>query len=157
MQNRLADYRFSWDKMLALDGNTAPYLQYVYARFVRFSVGELENWRPLRTWKSNCASRRVGFGETDDRFGDALLEVERTYSNMLASFLYDLATKFNLFYQRTPYSKRGGVRPTRLLLCDLGALHTQRARLGIETLEAMGLLQAVGEAKGVFCSSLKPF
>src|SRR5207249_4354798 len=32
MQNRTADYRFSWDKMLALDGNTAPYLQYVYAR-----------------------------------------------------------------------------------------------------------------------------
>ena len=75
------------------------------------------------------------------RFGDTLLEVERTYKpNILAGFLYDLATKFNLFYQAHPVLKApADLRPTRLLLCDLTAryLRTGLELLGIETLEAM--------------------
>jgi arginyl-tRNA synthetase len=75
------------------------------------------------------------------RFGDTLLEVERTYKpNMLAGFLFDLATKFNLFYQALPVLKAADdVRPTRLLLCDLTARYIKKGLelLGIETLEAM--------------------
>ena len=143
MQNRTADYRFSWDKMLALDGNTAPYLQYVYARIRSiFRKGELENWQPepgmtvrlLAPEEQDLAKQMI-------RFGDTLIEVERTYKpNLLATFLYDLATKFNLFYQAHAVLKApADVRPTRLLLCHLTARYIRRGLelLGIETLEAM--------------------
>jgi len=143
MQNRTADYRFSWDKMLALDGNTAPYLQYVYARIRSiFRKGELENWQPepgmtvrlLAPEEQDLAKQMI-------RFGDTLLEVERTYKpNLLATFLYDLATKFNLFYQAHAVLKApADMRPTRLLLCDLTARYIRKGLelLGIETLEAM--------------------
>lgn len=143
MQSRTADYRFSWDKMLALDGNTAPYLQYVYARIRSiFRRGGLEHWRPE-------ANLEVRLGEPEEldlakqmlRFGDTLLEVGRTYKpNILAGFLYDLATKFNLFYQAHSVLKAPEeLRPTRLLLCDLTARYIRKGLelLGIETLEAM--------------------
>jgi arginyl-tRNA synthetase len=143
MQNRTADYRFSWDKMLALDGNTAPYLQYVYARIRSiFRKGDLEHWKP----EPNMEVRLIAPEELDlakqmIRFGDTLLEVERTYKpNLLAGFLYELATKFNLFYQAHPVLKApDDVRLTRLLLCDLTARYIKKGLelLGIETLEAM--------------------
>jgi arginyl-tRNA synthetase len=143
MQNRTADYRFSWDKMLALDGNTAPYLQYVYARIRSiFRKGNLTGWRP----PANLQVRLLAPEEKDlakqmIRFADILLEVERSYKpNVLAGFLYDLATKFNLFYQAHAVLKAPeDVRPTRLLLCELTAryIHKGLELLGIETLEAM--------------------
>ena len=72
---------------------------------------------------------------------DVLLEVERSYKpNLLANFLYELATQFNLFYQAHPVLKAPEDRqPTRLLLCSLTAryLKTGLELLGIETLEAM--------------------
>ena len=75
------------------------------------------------------------------RFGDTLLEVERTYKpNLLAAFLYDMATKFNLFYQAHAVLKApADMRPTRLLLCDLTARYIRKGLelLGIETLEVM--------------------
>ena len=143
MQNRTADYRFSWDKMLAFDGNTAPYLQYVYARIRSiFRKGELEHWRPGSGMQVRLeAPEELDLAKQMIRFGDTLLEVERTYKpNMLAGFLYDLATKFNLFYQAHPVLKADNdVRPTRLLLCDLTASYIKKGLelLGIETLEAM--------------------
>jgi len=143
MQNRTADYRFSWDKMLALDGNTAPYLQYVYARIRSiFRRGELEQWRPSPDMEVRLQEpEELDLAKQMIRFGDILLEVERTYKpNILAGFLYDLATKFNLFYQAHAVLKAPEeVRPTRLLLCDLTARYIQKGLelLGIETLEAM--------------------
>jgi arginyl-tRNA synthetase len=75
------------------------------------------------------------------RWGDTLLEVERTYKpNILTAFLYDLATKFNLFYQAHSVLKAPeDARLTRLLLCDLTARYIRQGLelLGIETLEAM--------------------
>ena len=143
MQNRTADYRFSWDKMLALDGNTAPYLQYVYARIRSiFRKGDLEHWQPDPSMQVRLeAPEELDLAKQMIRFGDTLLEVERTYKpNMLAGFLYDLATKFNLFYQAHPVLKADNdVRPTRLFLCDLTARYIKKGLelLGIETLEAM--------------------
>ncbi|MBM4254365.1 MAG: arginine--tRNA ligase [Deltaproteobacteria bacterium] len=143
MQNRTADYRFSWDKMLALEGNTAPYLQYVYARIRSiFRRGELEQWQPEpNTEVRLTAPEELDLAKQMIRFGDTLLEVERTYKpNMLAGFLFDLATKFNLFYQAHPVLKApDDVRPTRLLLCDLTARYIKKGLelLGIETVETM--------------------
>lgn len=143
MQNRLADYRFSWDKMLALEGNTAPYLQYVYARIRSiFRRGELEHWQPTPGLEVRLrAPEELDLAKQMIRFGDALLEVERTDKpNILAGYLYDLATKFNLFYQAHSVLKaEEDARPTRLLLCDLTARYIRKGLelLGIETLEAM--------------------
>ena len=143
LQNRTADYRFSWDKMLALDGNTAPYLQYVYARIRSiFRKGNLENWQPALEMEVRLlAPEEQDLAKQMIRWGDTLLEVERTYKpNILAAFLYDLATKFNLFYQAHPVLKAPEeFRPTRLLLCDLTARYIRKGLelLGIETLEAM--------------------
>lgn len=143
LQNRTADYRFSWDKMLALDGNTAPYLQYVYARIRSiFRKGNLENWQPaLKMEVRLLAPEEQDLAKQMIRWGDTLLEVERTYKpNILAAFLYDLATKFNLFYQAHAVLKAPEeFRPTRLLLCDLTARYIRKGLelLGIETLEAM--------------------
>ena len=55
MQNRTADYRFSWDKLLALDGNTAPYLQYAYARIRSiFAKVVLRTGSRLQICRSDC-------------------------------------------------------------------------------------------------------
>ena len=129
--------------MLAFEGNTAPYLQYVYARIRSiFRRGGLEDWQPTPD-----IDVRLSTPEEQDlakqmiRFGDVLLEIERSYKpNLLTSFLYDLATKFNLFYQAHPVLKAPPAqRPTRLLLCALTARYIQEGLelLGIETLEAM--------------------
>jgi arginyl-tRNA synthetase len=143
MQNRTADYRFSWDKLLAFEGNTAPYLQYVYARIRSiFRRGGLADWQPSADMDIRLqAPEEQELAKQMIRFGDVLLEVERAYKpNLLAGFLYDLATKFNLFYQAHQVLKAPpDQRPTRLLLCALTAryLKTGLELLGIETLEAM--------------------
>ena len=143
MQNRTADYRFSWDKLLAFEGNTAPYLQYVYARIRSiFRRGGLEDWQPTADMEVRLhAPEEQDLAKQMIRLGDVLLEVERTYKpNLLAGFLYDLATKFNLFYQAHQVLKAPEEqRPTRLLLCALTARYLKKGLelLGIETLEAM--------------------
>ena len=143
MQNRTADYRFSWDKLLAFEGNTAPYLQYVYARIRSiFRRGGLADWQPSPDIEVRLQeSQEQELAKQMIRFGDVLLEVERASKpNLLAGFLYDLATKFNLFYQAHPVLKAPpDQRPTRLLLCHLTAryLKTGLELLGIQTLEAM--------------------
>ena len=143
MQNRTADYRFSWDKLLAFEGNTAPYLQYVYARIRSiFRRGGLADWQPSPDIEVRLQeSQEQELVKQMIRFGDVLLEVERASKpNLLAGFLYDLATKFNLFYQAHPVLKAPpDQRPTRLLLCHLTAryLKTGLELLGIQTLEAM--------------------
>ncbi len=143
MQNRTADYRFSWDKLLALDGNTAPYLQYAYARIRSiFRKGGFTAWQPASDMPVRLlAPEEQALAKQMLRFGDILIELERSYKpNLLANFLYELATQFNLFYQAHSVLKAPQDRqPTRLLLCDLTAryLKTGLDLLGIETLEAM--------------------
>lgn len=107
-----------------------------------FRKGELEHWQPTPGMTIHLREpEELDLAKQMIRFGDALLEVERTYKpNILASFLYDLATKFNLFYQaHTVLKAPDDVRTTRLLLCDLTAHYIQKGLelLGIETLEAM--------------------
>lgn len=143
MQNRTTDYRFSWDKMLALDGNTGPYLQYVYTRIRSiFRRGELESWEPAGDMKVDLREpMELELAKQMIRLGDTLLGVERTLRpHLLASYLYELATKFNIFYQSLPVLKADDeIRPTRLLLCYLTARYIKAGLdlLGIDTLETM--------------------
>ena len=138
-QNRTSDYVFSWDKMLSLDGNTAPYMQYAYAR-VRsiFRKGELES-----------ATGAIALAEPAERLlGVRLLQLTETLEtvaaeclpNLLCGYLYDLAGAFMGFYENCPVLKADGpVRESRLMLADLTAraIHTGLGLLGIDTVERM--------------------
>ncbi len=140
--NRTSDYGFSWDKMLATQGNAAPYLQYAYARIQSIfrkaqSEGiEMEN-APIRLVEAS----EIALGKQITRFGEAIDAALVDYRpNALCDYLYELAGSFAAFYRDCPVTQAGAeVRLSRLALCDLTArvLQTGLGLLGIETLEQM--------------------
>ena len=145
LPNRQSDYVFSWDKMLALNGNTAPYLQYAYARIrsIFRKAGQPEAAEPA--WQQAainlCAAEEMALGKHLLNFGLVLEGVAEEYRpNYLCNYLYELAGHFTRFYENCPVLKaEPGQRDSRLVLCDLTArvLHTGLEPLGIETLEQM--------------------
>ena len=121
-QNRMSDYIFDWDKMLALTGDTAPYLQNSYVR-VRSIFRKIDSQfiKPQSlTLKEDAeihlARMLVRYGET------VPATLDDCRPNLLASYLYDLARAFHSFYEACPVLKsEGETRETRLSLCDLTA------------------------------------
>lgn len=126
-QNRTTDYVFSWDKMLATDGNTSTYMQYAYARIrsvFRKADENPEQYRvspPLpalvSSWERDLALQLL-------RLGDALEAATADYKpNLLTAYLWDLAKSYSGFYQNCPVLKAetADLRQSRLLLCDLTA------------------------------------
>jgi arginyl-tRNA synthetase len=145
LPNRQSDYVFSWDKMLALNGNTAPYLQYAYARIRSiFRKAGLPETAEL-TWKQAAinlgAAEEMALGKHLLNFGLVLEGVAEEYRpNYLCNYLYELAGHFMRFFENCPVLKaEGGQRDSRLASCDLTArvLHTGLETLGIESLEQM--------------------
>jgi arginyl-tRNA synthetase len=143
-QNRTSDYVFSWEKMLSLDGNTAPYMQYAYARvrsIFRKGGHEAEVHRadaapiPLEDPKELALAKAIlRFPEVLDR------AIEDYRPNVLAAYLYGLAGAFTAFYDACPViQSEGTLRAARLKLCDLTARVIARGLglLGIETIERM--------------------
>jgi arginyl-tRNA synthetase len=146
--NRTSDYVFSFDKMLAMDGNTAPYMQYAYAR-----IKSIE--RKAQTKDVDIAAELKGLeklnltepAELDlakylIRYGEAIEAAVSDYRpNYLTSYLYELAQKFSVFYTNCPVLQAPkDKRPTRLMLCDLTAetiKHGLSTLLGIEVVEQM--------------------
>ena len=144
LPNRQTDYVFSWEKMLALNGNTAPYLQYAYARIRSiFRKGELESSAksPQSANIALSAPEEIGLAKQLLNFGlvlDAVVDEFRP--NFLCNYLYELASTFTRFYENCPVLKSEGVtRETRSALCDLTARVLKQGLdvLGIETLEQM--------------------
>jgi len=140
LPNRQSDYIFSWDKMLALQGNTAPYLQYAYARIqsiFRKAEGRVQNAEVILTAPEELtlAKHLLNFGITLEAVADELRP------NYLCNYLFELAGKFTSFYENCPVLKADDVttRDSRLALCDLTARVLQQglATLGIETVEQM--------------------
>jgi arginyl-tRNA synthetase len=139
-QNRLTDYKFSWDKMLSLQGNTAPYLLNAYVRtrsiFRKLDgavklTGELTLTDPA---ERVLAIKLAQFAETTH---DVLLDHK---PNLLANYLFELANTYHSFYEACPVLKsEGAVRNTRLTLCEATSrvLKTGLGLLGIETTERM--------------------
>jgi len=115
-QNRQSDYVFLWDKMLSLEGNTAPYMQYAYARV-------------------KSIFRKGGLvPETGAAVAAECLP------NTLCSYLYGLAGAFMGFYENCPVLQADEpVRTSRRMLCHLTAetIRTGLGLLGIETVEQM--------------------
>lgn len=142
LPNRQSDYQFSWDKMLALQGNTAPYLLYAYTR-VRsiFRKGGADSATLTTQLPALNAPDEIALAKQLMNFGLVLEAVAEEYRpNFLCNYLYDLAGLFARFYESCPVLKaEGAERATRLLLCDLTGrvLKQGLEALGIETTEQM--------------------
>ena len=143
LPNRQSDYVFSWDKMLALQGNTAPYLLYAYARIKSIfrkakETSNIEHRTPNIELKApeeiTLANHLLNFGLTLEA------AAEEYRPNFLCNYLFELAGKFTSFYENCPVLKsEGATRDSRLALCDLTArvLKQGLETLGIETVEQM--------------------
>ena len=139
--NRISDYVFDWDKMLALDGNTAPYMLYSYARiksmFRRADVDE------------SALGGAITVGERAEnvlaikllQFPEVVAAVaHQCYPHLLCNYLYELSDAFMKFYEQCPVLRTDEpLRTSRLLLALLTAriLRQGLDLLGIETLERM--------------------
>ena len=141
-QNRTSDYIFSYDKMLALQGNTAPYLLYAYVRVQGISrkgnidLGKLNNPQLVlqETPEIILAKHILSLEEI-------LREVATDlFPNRLCQYLFELSQKFNQFFEQCPVLKaEEPLRTSRLILCDLSAktLKLGLSLLGISVLERM--------------------
>jgi len=141
---RTKDYVFNFDRMLAMDGNTAPYLQYAYARiqsiFRRLAATRSEaqgSATPVRL--THPAERALilkllQFGPTVRSVADNL------EPHHLCNYLYELATAFSGFYEACPVLKAdAATQQSRLILCDLTARTLKQGLdlLGIQVLDRM--------------------
>ena len=144
-QNRTSDYEFSYDKMLALRGNTATYLQYAYARVHGiFRKGEIDIQQlrdhPVDFRFEQPVERRLAVSLI--QFGETLDEVLVDYKpNILANYLFELAQTYASFFEQCPVLRAESeeLKKSRLQLCDLTArtIKTGLSLLGIEVLEKM--------------------
>ncbi|MBD1909955.1 MULTISPECIES: arginine--tRNA ligase [unclassified Leptolyngbya] len=142
-QNRTSNYIFSFDKMLALQGNTAPYMLYAYVRIQGISR------------KGNVDFDTLGVDspislqeETELALAKHILQLDETLlaidqdllPNRLCQYLFELSQKFNQFYDRCPVLQaEEPLRTSRLILCDLTAqtIKLGLSLLGISVLERM--------------------
>jgi arginyl-tRNA synthetase len=140
LPNRQSDYIFSWDKMLALQGNTAPYLQYAYARIrsiFRKAEGRMQNAeiKLAAPEEFTLAKHLLNFGITLEAV------TEEFRPNYLCNYLFELAGKFTSFYENCPVLKAEdeATKNSRLALCELTArvLKLGLETLGIEVVEQM--------------------
>jgi arginyl-tRNA synthetase len=141
LPNRQSDYVFSWEKMLALTGNTAPYLQYAYTR-LRGIARKAEDEKILGEPTFNLtAPEELAVAKHLFNFGLVLENVAEEYRpNYLCNYLYDLAGLLSRFYENCPVlTSTGQTRIDRLALCALSALVLKQGLnlLGIETTERM--------------------
>jgi arginyl-tRNA synthetase len=144
-QNRATDYKFSYEKMLALKGNTATYLQYSYAR-VQGILRKLE----IDPASLRASPAPIEFTEPIERqltlkllrFGEAIDEVLVEYKpNILCNYLFELTQTFFQFYDQCSVKDAAtdGLRLSRLQLCDWTAqtIKTGLGLLGIQILDQM--------------------
>jgi arginyl-tRNA synthetase len=147
--NRTSDYVFSYDKMLAMTGNTAAYMQYSYARVqsifakgrARAGVDESAIRNPKSEILLNTPPERalaialLQFAETLDRV------VADYRPNHLTAYLFELATRYSSFFENCPVlqAETKALRASRLVLCDLTARTIKLGLnlLGIEVVERM--------------------
>jgi len=144
-QNRTSDYVFSYDKMLAMNGNTATYMQYAYARVRSIFRKGGEDAGALRNSGAavlidSPAERALGLEIL--RFGEALELCAADYRpNQLTGYLFALAGRYSTFFEQCPVLKAETpeLRRSRLLLCDLTARTIGKGLelLGIDVVEQM--------------------
>lgn len=137
-KNRNSDYIFNWSTMLAFEGNTAPYLQYAYAR-VQSIFRKLDGQQPGAIQLLEPAERSLALHLA--QFAEQLNAVARDgLPNLLCQYLYQLAGHFMRFYESCPILKaEPSVLQSRLALAELCAqtLKCGMGLLGLAVLDSM--------------------
>jgi len=144
-QYRMTDYIFSWEKMLSLHGNTAPYLQNAYVRIRSIfrkagdaavattlwgveggtghppSPGYGEASRPVATTLTLTEPAEINLAKRLCQFAEIVPQVLNGFRpNILANYLFELANSFHTFYEACPVLKSSEpARTSRLALCEL--------------------------------------
>src|SRR5437773_3047534 len=146
-QYRMTDYIFSWEKMLCLHGNAAPYLQNAYVRIRSifrkagestvathlWGVKEETGHRPVARERRLNDSAEINLAKRLCQFAEIVPQVLNDFRpNILANYLFELANSFHTFYEACPVLKSDEpTRSSRLALCDLSG---QVLQLGLDLL-----------------------
>ncbi len=142
-QNRQTAVIFEWDKVLNFEGNTAPYLQYSYARIKSILRKAIEQEKGIDETKD------IKFTQEIERelsiqliqFPEIVIKAAKTYKpNLIADYLYELSKIFNSFYNSCSIlNQNNDILCSRLLIASRTAdtLKNGLHLLGIETLERM--------------------
>ncbi len=148
---RIKDYVFDWDRMLALEGNTAPYLQNAYVRIRSiFRKGEVDPSTLTGGGDGGGGADAIKLEHEAERaLALQLLQLPRIIQSVadslephrLCTYLYELASSFHKFYEKCPVlaADTDARRDSRLTLCDLVARTLKQGLelLGINTVERM--------------------
>ncbi len=142
-KNRTTDYVFNWDTMLSFEGNTAPYLQYAYARvqsiFRKADVDDVNLQADILLEEVQEQLLAVKLMQ----YVEAIKQVSSEATpHVLCTYIYELASLFMSFYEACPILKEGideQTKNSRLMLAQLTAKTLQSGLdlLGIETMEKM--------------------
>src|SRR5881409_853364 len=139
-QYRMTDYVFSWDKMLSLQGNTAPYLQNAYVR-IRSIFRKAGESAPRIDELVLADSAEINLAKRLCQFAETVPQVLNDFRpNILANYLFEVANSFHTFYEACPVLKsEEPTRSSRLALCDLTARVLKQGLdlLGIKVPEKM--------------------
>jgi len=115
-QNRMADIVFDWNKMLNFQGNSGPYLQYTYAR-IKSILRKSSLFTEEDSFNTNSKGKQTFVRLLKDKLELSILKqllffpetIERAAEeynpNIIADYLYQLANRFNLFYEKNPVLK----------------------------------------------------
>jgi len=139
-QYRMTDYVFSWEKMLAFQGNTAPYLQnaYVRIRSIFRKAGQADSNTEKIVLKE---AAETNLAKRLSQFAEVVPQVLNDFRpNLLANYLFELANSFHAFYEACPVLRsEEPLRSSRLALCDLAGRVLARGLdlLGIKAPEKM--------------------
>ncbi len=144
-QNRTSDYIFSWPKMLAMNGNTATYMQYAYVRnrgIFRKADEAVARFRTQPPAVVFTSPHERALALQLLRFEEYLTAAAAEYQpSGVTTYLWDLAKTYSGFFQNCPVLKAESpeLRDSRLLLCDLTGRVLQKSLslLGIRTVERM--------------------
>jgi arginyl-tRNA synthetase len=153
-QNRTTDITFDWDKMLALDGNSAPYLQYSYARaksiLRKSEIKEIEKTAEAKGLQQdiekqnaeNIAEKINNLIRLFPKYAEAVAVAAQEYKpNIISTYLYELAQHFNSFYNTVPVLKttKKVEKAYRLKIVEATSqiLQNGLALLGIDVAEEM--------------------
>jgi len=146
--NRESNYRFSYERMLSLNGNTAPYMLYAYARIcgiIRKAIGQTEGEK--LQWPEASPTMITHESELQlirnlVKLPDVLKEVESDlYPNGLCDYLFETSQKFNQFYENCSVmnAETPELKASRLSLCmaSAGSIRLGLELLGIKTVERL--------------------
>ncbi len=142
-KTRTNDYLFSWDAMLSFEGNTAPYMQYAFARIQSIFRKAGVNPQNLTGALQISEQAEKSLALKCLQLGEMLEQIAQdAYPHTLCAWLYELASLFMSFYEACPILKEGvdeATQSSRLQLCHATAeaIRTGLDVLGIDVMERM--------------------